>query len=79
MERPDTRSCQVTVAQARFRDFTPYRGALRAARGLRHPPPATAGRCPQSKVVLRLEGSVKGRQYDRLGHLAIGGIEILRT
>ncbi|MFP1629449.1 peptide-N4-asparagine amidase [Streptomyces sp. 5K101] len=68
--RPETRSCQVTVAQAQFRDFTPYRGAYA-------PPPACGTRW--SKVVLRLEGSVKGRQYDRLGHLAIGGVEILRT
>ncbi|MFI1393860.1 peptide-N4-asparagine amidase [Streptomyces sp. NPDC020681] len=68
--RPDTTSCQVTVAEAQFRDFTPYKGSYA-------PPDGCGDRW--SKVVLRLEGSVKGRQYDRLGHLAVGGVEILRT
>lgn len=68
--RPDTRSCEVTVAQAQFRDFTPYRGS--------YTPPTGCGD-RWSKVVLRLDGNVKGRQYDRLGHLAVGGVEILRT
>ncbi|WP_443077147.1 peptide-N4-asparagine amidase [Streptomyces sp. SP18CS02] len=69
--RPSSgRSCEVTVAQAQFRDFTPYRGSYR--------PPEKCG-SRWSAVVLRLEGSVKGRQYDRLGHLAIGGVEIFRT
>ncbi|WP_031071232.1 peptide-N4-asparagine amidase [Streptomyces sp. NRRL S-118] len=65
-----TRSCDMTVARARFRDFTPYRGAYA-------PPEDCGGRW--SAVVLRLDGTVKGRQYDRLGHLAIGGVEVLRT
>ncbi|WP_327685401.1 peptide-N4-asparagine amidase [Streptomyces sp. NBC_00467] len=68
--RPDTRSCDVTVAQAQFRDFTPYRGSYT-------PPKGCGDRW--STVVLRLDGNVKGRQYDRLGHLAVGGVEILRT
>ncbi|MFB9518087.1 peptide-N4-asparagine amidase [Streptomyces purpureus] len=68
--RPHTRSCEVTVAEAQFRDFTPYRGTYT-------PPKACA--TPWSKVVLRLDGTVKGRQYDRLGHLAVGGVEVLRT
>ncbi|MGX1883000.1 peptide-N4-asparagine amidase [Streptomyces sp. NPDC055287] len=67
---PGTRSCQVTVAQAQFRDFTPYKGGYA-------PPKGCGDRW--SKVVLRLEGKVAGRQYDRLGHLHIGGVEVLRT
>nr|WP_308445571.1 peptide-N4-asparagine amidase [Streptomyces spororaveus] len=69
--RPATRSCQVTLAEAQFRDFTPYRGS--------YTPPADCGAAGWAKVVLRLDGKVKGRQYDRLGHLALGGVEILRT
>ncbi|AQT75876.1 peptide-N4-asparagine amidase [Streptomyces sp. fd1-xmd] len=69
--RPATRSCRVTLAQARFRDFTPYRGD--------YAPPAGCGTADWAAVVLRLDGKVKGRQYDRLGHLSLGGVEILRT
>ncbi|MDQ0945090.1 peptide-N4-asparagine amidase [Streptomyces sp. V1I1] len=68
--RPGTKSCQVTLAEAQFRDFTPYKGSYT-------PPKGCGDRW--SKVVLRLEGSVKGRQYDRLGYLTVGGVEILRT
>lgn len=70
VERPHTTSCQVTLADAQFRDFTPYRGAYT-------PPQGCGDRW--SKVVLRLDGKVKGRQYDRLGYLHVGGVEILRT
>ncbi|MFR9792767.1 peptide-N4-asparagine amidase [Streptomyces sp. MB22_4] len=68
--RPHTKSCQVTLADAQFRDFTPYKGTYTPPRG-----------CGDrwSKVVLRLDGTVKGRQYDRLGYLHVGGVEILRT
>ncbi|MEU5289864.1 peptide-N4-asparagine amidase [Streptomyces umbrinus] len=68
--RPDTKSCHVTVAEAQFRDFTPYKGTYAPPRG-----------CGDrwSKVVLRLEGKVKGRQFDRLGYLHIGGVEVFRT
>ncbi|MFI8449380.1 peptide-N4-asparagine amidase [Streptomyces erythrochromogenes] len=69
--RPATRSCQVTLAEAQFRDFNPYRGD--------YTPPAGCGAAEWAAVVLRLEGKVKGRQYDRLGHLSLGGVEILRT
>ncbi|MGW2420949.1 peptide-N4-asparagine amidase [Streptomyces sp. NPDC001709] len=70
VDRPDTKSCQVTLADAQFRDFTPYRGA--------YAPPQGCGD-HWGKVVLRLDGKVKGRQYDRLGYLHVGGVEILRT
>ncbi|MFE3865464.1 peptide-N4-asparagine amidase [Streptomyces goshikiensis] len=69
--RPGTRACEVTLAEARFRDFTPYRGD--------YAPPTACGPAPWAKVVLRLDGKVKGRQYDRLGNLTLGGVEILRT
>ncbi|MFE9567758.1 peptide-N4-asparagine amidase [Streptomyces sp. NPDC006692] len=67
---PHTKSCQVTLAEAQFRDFTPYKGSYTPPRG-----------CGDrwSKVVLRLTGDVKGRQYDRLGYLHVGGTEVLRT
>ncbi len=68
--RPSGKSCQVTVAEAQFRDFTPYRGT--------YTPPKDCGD-RWSKVVLRMDGKVKGRQYDRLGYLQVGGVEIFRT
>ncbi|MEU1196364.1 peptide-N4-asparagine amidase [Streptomyces sp. NPDC005813] len=68
--RPAGRSCEVTLAEAQFRDFTPYRGT--------YAPPAGCGD-RWSKVVLRLDGKVKGRQFDRLGYVHVGGVEILRT
>lgn len=63
-------SCEVTVAEARFKDFTPFEGT--------YTPPSGCG-ANWSKVVLRMDGKVKGRQYDRLGYLHIGGVEVLRT
>ncbi|WRZ94479.1 peptide-N4-asparagine amidase A [Streptomyces sp. NBC_01007] len=63
-------SCEVTLAEAQFRDFTPYTGT--------YTPPTGCGD-HWSRVVLRLEGKVKGRQFDRLGYLHVGGVEILRT
>ncbi|SES45626.1 Peptide N-acetyl-beta-D-glucosaminyl asparaginase amidase A [Streptomyces sp. yr375] len=68
--RPDGTSCQVTLAEARFRDFTPYRGSYT-------PPDGCGDRW--SKVVLRLDGKVAGRQFDRLGYLHVGGVEVFRT
>ncbi|MEV6512875.1 peptide-N4-asparagine amidase [Streptomyces sp. NPDC051642] len=68
--KPATKSCQVTLADTEFRDFTPYQGT--------YTPPKSCGD-HWSKVVLRLDGTVKGRQYDRLGYLHVGGVEILRT
>ncbi|MFI9565416.1 peptide-N4-asparagine amidase [Streptomyces rishiriensis] len=67
---PHTTSCRVTLAEAQFRDFTPYRGSYL-------PPHGCGDRW--SKVVLRLDGKVKGRQFDRLGYLHVGGVEVLRT
>ncbi|MFD4474737.1 peptide-N4-asparagine amidase [Streptomyces sp. NPDC058471] len=69
--KPHTKSCEVTVAEAQFRDFTPYKGA--------YAPPGKCGAGDWGKVVLRLDGKVKGRQYDRLGYLRIGGVEVFRT
>ncbi|MEU5683511.1 peptide-N4-asparagine amidase A [Streptomyces venezuelae] len=69
--KPHTKSCEVTVAEAQFKDFTPYKGE--------YTPPTKCGKGRWGKVVLRLDGKVKGRQYDRLGYLRIGGVEVLRT
>ncbi|MFF8642768.1 peptide-N4-asparagine amidase [Streptomyces sp. NPDC015345] len=68
--KPRTKSCEVTIAEARFKDFTPYEGDYTPPRG-----------CGDrwGKVVLRLDGKVKGRQYDRLGYLRVGGVEVFRT
>ncbi|THC55449.1 peptide-N4-asparagine amidase [Streptomyces sp. A1499] len=70
VEKPRTKSCAVTVAEAQFKDFTPFTGDYTPPRG-----------CGDrwGKVVLRLDGEVKGRQYDRLGYLRIGGVEVFRT
>ena len=35
--KPDTRSCDVTVAEAQFRDFTPYKGSYTPPTRLRRP------------------------------------------
>ncbi|WP_373428884.1 peptide-N4-asparagine amidase [Streptomyces rishiriensis] len=67
---PHAKSCRVVLAEVRFRDFTPYRGA--------YTPPVGCGD-RWSKVVLRLDGKVRGRQFDRLGYLHVGGVEIFRT
>ncbi|WP_329260128.1 peptide-N4-asparagine amidase [Streptomyces pseudovenezuelae] len=68
--RPPGASCRVTLAEAQFRDFTPYTGTYT-------PPEGCGDRW--SKVVLRMDGKVKGRQFDRLGYLHLGGVEIFRT
>ncbi|MFF4349778.1 peptide-N4-asparagine amidase [Streptomyces sp. NPDC001530] len=68
--KPTAKSCEVTLAEAQFRDFTPYKGT--------YAPPSGCGD-RWSKVVLRLDGKVKGRQFDRLGYLHVGGVEIFRT
>jgi hypothetical protein len=68
--KPSGKSCNVTVAEAQFRDFTPYKGT--------YTPPDGCGE-RWSKVVLRMDGKVKGRQYDRLGYLHMGGVEVFRT
>ncbi|MFC5144426.1 peptide-N4-asparagine amidase [Streptomyces aureoversilis] len=67
---PGTKACTVTVADTEFRDYTPYKSTYL-------PPKGCGDRW--NKVVLRLDGAVAGRQYDRLGYLQVGGVEILRT
>ncbi|MEU5052958.1 peptide-N4-asparagine amidase, partial [Streptomyces sp. NPDC021096] len=62
---PGTTSCKATVAETEFRDYTPYKSTYL-------PPKGCGDRW--NKVVLRLEGAVAGRQYDRLGYLHIGGV-----
>ncbi|MDQ1656724.1 MAG: hypothetical protein QOD41_1807 [Cryptosporangiaceae bacterium] len=63
-------SCTVRIVDHQFTDFTPYTSQYT-------PPAECAG--PWRTVTLRLDGAVKGRQYDRLGALRIGGATILKT
>lgn len=72
VSRPPTPSCAVTAMKHTFANSygQPYVGTLT-------PPPACAG--PWTKVVLSWTASSKGRQYDRLAGLWIGGAEVLRT
>lgn len=68
--RPETRHCTVEIVRHGFADFEPYRQAFT-------PPADCPG--PWHKVVLDMEGSVKGRQYDRMGQISVGGVTLLRT
>jgi hypothetical protein len=70
VERPAGPSCTVRIVDKRFDDYTPYTGSYA-------PPAACAG--PWQKVVLRLDGAVAGRQYDRLGYLRLGDVTIFKT
>ncbi|WP_132194304.1 MULTISPECIES: peptide-N4-asparagine amidase [Kribbella] len=67
---PNTRHCSVEIVRHGFRNFDPYTST--------YTPPANC-RGPWSKVVLRMNGSVKGVQFDRLGHITIGGVGVFRT
>ena len=58
--------CTTTIVDTQFRDFTPYTSN-------------SVPECRGPKVVLRLDGAVKGRQYDRLGYLKIGGVTVFKT
>ncbi|MGS1080228.1 peptide-N4-asparagine amidase [Pseudoxanthomonas beigongshangi] len=68
--RPDIRHCTVEIVRHGFADFEPYRHTFT-------PPVDCPG--PWHKVVLDMEGSVKGRQYDRMGQISVGGVTLLRT
>ena len=68
--RPDIRHCTVEIVRHGFADFEPYRQTFT-------PPADCPG--PWHRVVLDMEGSVKGRQYDRMGQISLGGVTLLRT
>ncbi|WP_341502455.1 peptide-N4-asparagine amidase [Gallaecimonas sp. GXIMD4217] len=70
IERPDTPSCTLEIVNHGFANFEPYRNQY-------IPPQDCPG--PWTKVVLDLHGDVAGVQYDRLGHLEIGGVTVLTT
>jgi hypothetical protein len=70
VDKPPTPSCTVSIVDHAFADFNTYVNAF-------VPPSACPG--PWAKVVLHLDGSVKGRQFDRLGWLTIGGVMVLKT
>lgn len=63
-------ACTVEVLRHAFDDFEPARATLDAAK-----------QCPGpwSRIVLRLDGAVQGRQYDRIGHVGVGGVTVFRT
>ncbi|AEW97200.1 MULTISPECIES: peptide-N4-asparagine amidase [Streptomycetaceae] len=74
VDRPDTRHCTVTVMEHDFGDTLggpPFATTVT-------PPPGCAGQ-RWNKVVMDWSGSVKGRQYDRLAGVWLGGAEIFRT
>ncbi|WP_242111831.1 peptide-N4-asparagine amidase [Luteimonas aquatica] len=66
----DVPACTVEVLHHAFDSFEPARAGIDAAR-----------RCPGPwhRIVLRIDGSVKGRQYDRIGHVSVGGVTVFRT
>ncbi|WP_082588726.1 peptide-N4-asparagine amidase [Terrabacter sp. Root181] len=65
---PPTRHCTVRVVDDAFDDFDVHTRAYT-------PPVGCAG--PWSTVVMRLEGSVAGRQFDRIGYVDVGGVRML--
>jgi hypothetical protein len=70
VDRPAGRSCTTRIVDTRFTNFTPYQANF---------VPPVACRGPWRKVVLRLDGAVAGRQFDRLGYLKIGGVTVFKT
>ena len=70
VERPPTRSCTVPIVDHAFVNYDNYVSAYT-------PPVACPG--PWAKVVLHLSGNVKGRQFDRLGWLTVGGVMVFKT
>lgn len=70
LSRDGDGACTVEVLQHGFDSFEPARATLDAA-----------SKCPGpwSKVVMMVDGKVKGRQYDRIGDIEIGGVTVLRT
>lgn len=72
VSRPPTKACAVTAMKHTFANSYghPFVGTLA-------PPSDCAG--PWAKVVLDWTGRSKGRQFDRLAGLWIGGAEVLRT
>ena len=68
--RPPTPACTIGIIDHGFADFEPVHARLDAAK-------TCPG--PWHKIVLEMDGAVKGRQYDRIGHLAIGGVTVFRT
>ncbi|WP_412540670.1 peptide-N4-asparagine amidase [Longispora sp. K20-0274] len=70
IERPAGPSCTVRIVTHQFVNFDPYTATYQ-------PPAGCAG--DWGKVVLDMHGAVKGRQFDRLGALSMGGVTIFKT
>ena len=70
IERPNTKNCTVDIVDHGFKDFEPYQSSIA-------PPADCPG--PWSKIVLDMDGSVKGRQYDRIARIEVGGVTVFYT
>jgi hypothetical protein len=68
--KPPTRACTEQIVDHGFADFSTFTSEYT-------PPAGCTG--PWAKVVLRLDGAVQGRQFDRLGWLTIGDVMVLKT
>lgn len=67
--RPAVKPCVIEIVDHGFRDFEPKTGKINAAKQCRG---------KWQKIVLEMDGSVQGHQYDRIGTLEIGGVTLLR-
>ncbi|OLB66460.1 MAG: hypothetical protein AUI10_02655 [Actinobacteria bacterium 13_2_20CM_2_72_6] len=70
VSKPPTRSCTEQIVDHGFADFNNFISTYT-------PPAGCPG--PWAKVVLHLDGAVKGRQFDRLGWLTVGDVMLLKT
>lgn len=70
VERPKTKSCTVDIVDHGFKDFEAYKSTIA-------PPADCPG--PWNKIVLDMDGSVKGRQYDRIAQIEVGGVTVFYT
>ncbi|MBW3085859.1 hypothetical protein KEM60_02070 [Austwickia sp. TVS 96-490-7B] len=65
---PETKRCSVQLVSHQFRDWDVHRAD--------YSPPSDCG-TGWHKVVLRLDGRVAGRQYDRLGWIDVNGVRVM--
>ncbi len=72
---PATKTCAVRLMKDYPFKNTAY-GPDRNFRGTYRPPAACRG--PWAKVILTLSGHVDGVQYDRIGHVRFGDVQVLR-
>ncbi len=68
--KPAGQACTVRIVDNKFVNFDPFKGSFT--------PPTACGNSWE-KVVLKMSGAVKGRQFDRLGRLEVGDVTIFKT